>query len=131
MQISCHNIRVRLAYIKKINHQFWWFLGKKLKKVLCSASMDNSIETSFRDQEISFHMIQWLYLPFITRAQKLCFQHIFLIASLFFVVKTWKQAIHLRTDECIRKLQNIYSRGYYSTIKEYASLQFAAHGQNY
>lgn len=40
--------------------------------------------------------------------------------------KNLEQAICLRTDEWIRKLQNIYSRGYYSAIKEYASLQFAA-----
>ena len=42
------------------------------------------------------------------------------IAAAFIIARTWKQPRCPSADEWIRKLQHIYTMGYYSTIKNNA-----------
>ena len=48
------------------------------------------------------------------------------IAALFTIAKTWKQPKCPSTEEWIKKMWYIYTRGYYSAIKKNEIMLFAA-----
>ena len=47
-------------------------------------------------------------------------------ATLFTIARTWKQARHPSTDECIKKLWYMHTMEYYSAIKKDEIMPFAA-----
>ena len=48
------------------------------------------------------------------------------IAALFIIAMTWKQPKCPSTEECIKKMWNIYTMEYYSAIKKKKIMPFAA-----
>ena len=59
----------------------------------------------------------WAYTPRIPDLKETRAPHMF-IAALFIIARTWKQPRCPSADEWIRKLWNIYTVQYYSTIKK-------------
>jgi hypothetical protein len=52
------------------------------------------------------------------------------IASLFLIVRNWKQLRYLSTEEWIKKMFYIHTMEYYSAIKNKDIMNFAGSGWN-
>ena len=65
----------------------------------------------------------WPYIWTKASLKKDTCTHVF-ITTLFAIAKTWKQPRCPSTDECIRKMWDMYSMEYYSAIKNGQIMSF-------